>query len=273
MSKASVLQQLSRDLLEFIFPPRCAVCDRLGRKVICDGCCEQFEFIAPPYCQRCGQALPPEMGTGSFICGHCRQKPPRFDGARSVGLHHGPLRRAVLRFKFARRRELLEPLVGLLAERVEAEIASPAGLPWASLTGIVPVVLHPRRSRWRGFDQAVLLSQRLSTVVGMPCLGHTLVRQKDTKPQVELTPSQRRENMRGAFALAAGADVTGGSFLLIDDVYTTGSTLNAAASVLAKAGAEAMYGLTVTRALPQWHLQAPQLRGGLGDEDDSPDNV
>lgn len=213
------------------------------------------------------------MGEGRFVCGPCRHNPPRFDAARSVGLHLGPLRQGVLRFKFTRRRELLEPLAELLADRVQAEIANSSGLPWANLTGIVPVVLHPHRRRWRGFDQAILLSRRLSTLVDIPCRDNILIRQKDTKPQVDLTPSQRHENMRGAFAVADNAAVTGGSFLLIDDVYTTGSTMNAAARVLRRAGAQAVYALAITHAVPQWHPQVREAPGRLGDEDDSPENV
>ena len=273
MTKPGVLHRLSHDILELIFPPRCAVCDRFGRQVICDPCREQSELIRRPYCERCGQALPPQMGKGDFLCGQCRQRPPRFDAARSVGLHRGPLRTAVLRFKFARRRELLAPLSELLADRVRAEIADPAGLPWAELTGIVPAVLHPRRQRWRGFDQAVLLAQGLSALVDVPWLANVLIRQKDTEPQVGLSPSQRRSNMRGAFVIADAGNVGGGSFLLIDDVYTTGSTLNAAAQVLSKAGAQAVYALTVTRALPQWYLQTAQMGRRLGDEEDSADAV
>ena len=273
MTRPTVLQQLSREILELVFPPRCAVCEALGRQAICDQCREQFEFVEPPYCQRCGQPLPPEMGKGTFVCGHCRQDPPRFDGARSAGLHTGPLRLAVLRFKFTRRRELLEPLAQLLADRVQAEIADSGGLPWGSLTGIVPVVLHPRRQRWRGFDQAVLLSRRLSALGELPCYESFLIRQKDTEPQVGLTPSQRRNNMRGAFAIAEGVEVSGRSFLLVDDVYTTGSTLNAAAAVLVKAGALAVYGLTITHRLPAWRPRTAPMPGRLGDEEDSPENL
>ncbi len=273
MTKPSVLQQFGQEILQLIFPPRCAVCERLGKQVICDQCRDQFELIQPPYCQRCGQALPPQMGQGDFICGDCRQDAPRFDAARSVGLHRGPLRLAVLRFKFSRRRELLKPLAELLADRVQAEMGNPTGLPCASLTGIVPVVLHPRRKRWRGFDQAVLLSRGLSGLIDIPCLENILIRQKDTEPQVGLTAAQRRENMREAFAVTSTAEVAGGNFLLIDDVYTTGSTMNTAAQALSQAGAEAVHALTITRALPMWHPEFHNIPRRVGDEEDSADNL
>ena len=260
-------------MLELVFPPRCAVCETLGREVICSECREQFELIEPPYCQRCGQKLPPEMGEGNFVCGQCRQGPPAFDAARSVGLHVGPLRRAVLKFKFAGRRQLLEPLGQLLADRVFAEVSQPRGLPWGHLTGIVPVPLHPRRRRWRGFDRALLLSHQLSTLIDVPYIEDMLIRHKDTAPQVGMTPTQRRANVQGAFAPSDSAATEGGSFLLIDDVFTTGSTLQAAARVLRRAGARAVYGLTLTRALPTWHPDKPHTPVRLGDEEDLPGNL
>ncbi len=262
----SRLKKLGEELLELIFPPACEVCSGLGREVICTSCREQFEFISAPYCQCCGKPLP-KSASHAVVCGECRKEPPRFDAARAVGLHTRTLREAVIRLKFKRRQRLTEPLAELLAERVLAERFVPDGLPWASLTGVVPVVLHPHRRGWRGFDQAVLLSRRLSTLLELPCLEQVLVRRKNTKPQIGLSPTQRRQNVQGAFAVADAPAVAGEGLLLIDDVYTTGSTLNAAAAVLRRAGAQAVYALTITRAVPLTH---PQLGYRLGDEEDLP---
>ncbi len=260
----SRLKKLGEELLELVFPPACEVCSGLGREVICTSCREQFELITPPYCQRCGKPLP-KSASHAVVCGECRKQPPRFDAARAVGLHTAALRQAVLSFKFRRRRRLAEPLAELLAERVLAERSAPEGLSWADLSGVVPVVLHSHRRGWRGFDQAVLLSRRLGDLIGVSCLEQVLVRTKNTAPQIGLSPTQRRQNMQGAFEVADAKEVTGESLLLIDDVYTTGSTLNAAAGVLRRAGAEAVYALTITRAVPLTH---PQLGYRLGDEED-----
>ena len=130
---------------------------------------------------------------------------------------------------------------------------------------MVPVVLHPRRRNWRGFDQAVLLSRCLARLADLPCREQILVRSKDTAPQIGLTPTQRRTNMKDAFAVPEPEAVAGESLLLIDDVYTTGSTLNEAAKVLHRAGAESVWALTITRAMPSWH---PQVGQQLGDEED-----
>ncbi len=258
------LRKLGEELLELIFPPVCLLCERPGREVICASCREQFALIELPYCVRCGKSLP-ESAVAETVCGQCRQSPPQFDGTRAVGLHSATLREAVLRFKFARRQRLAEPLAELLAERVRMEQTDPGGLPWESLTGVVPVVLHPRRRNWRGFDQAVLLSRRLASLADLPCREQVLVRSKDTAPQIGLTPPQRRTNMKDAFAVPQPEAVAGESLLLIDDVYTTGSTLNEAAKVLHWAGAESVWALTVTRAMPSWH---PDFGQQLGDEED-----
>ena len=265
------IRKLGEELLELIFPPVCLLCERPGREIICAGCREQFELIEPPCCVRCGKPLP-ESAAAATVCGQCRQNPPQFDGARAIGLHTATLREAVLRFKFARRQRLVEPLAELLAGRVGMEQTDPGGLPWRSLTGVVPVVLHPRRRNWRGFDQDVLLSRQLARLTDLPCREQVLVRSKDTAPQIGLTPTQRRTNMKDAFAVPQPEAVAGESLLLIDDVYTTGSTLNEAAKVLHRAGAKSVWALTITRAAPIWH---PQLGQRLGDEEDlqAADNV
>ncbi len=258
------IRKIGEELLELIFPPVCLLCERPGREVICAGCREQFVPVESPYCVRCGRPLPESAAVGT-ICGECRQSPPQFDGARAVGLHAATLRDAVLKFKFYGRRRLAEPLAELLAERVAMEQADPHGLPWKDLTAVVPVVLHTRRRNWRGFDQAVLLSRRLASLVDLSCQEQVLMRRKDTAPQIGLTPTQRRANMKDAFVVAQPEKVVGESLLLIDDVYTTGSTLNEAANVLRRAGAESVWALTISRAVPSWH---PQLGQRLGDEED-----
>lgn len=263
----SRLRKLGEELLELVFPPACALCERIGTELICTDCREQFQFIEPPYCQHCGRPLS-ESAQRAVVCGECRQNIPRFDAARAVGLHTQALREAVLKFKFGRRQRLVEPLAQLLAQRISAETSRPNGLAWSQLNGLVPVVLHPQRRGWRGFDQAILLSRRLSALTEIPCLENVLVRTKNTMPQIGLSPARRRQNVRGAFEVIDERVITGGSFLLIDDVYTTGSTMNAAAQVLRKSGAETIYALTLTRAVPTTH---PQLGQRLGDEDDWPE--
>ncbi len=260
----SLARRLWKELLELVYPPHCAVCDQLSQQVICPSCREQFEFIVPPYCPVCGQTAPPGLPEGQ-PCGKCRSSTWALDGARAVGPHRSTLREAVLVLKFRGRRQLLDPIAELLAQRLFEEARMPHPLPFDRLDAIVPVVLHPARRRWRGFDQAVLICRRLEQLTGIRCHETALVRVRNTKPQIGLTPAQRRSNMARAFQARHDALLRGGRFLLVDDVYTTGATLEAAAHALKKAGADKVYALTVTHAVPLWDVTPPLL----GDEQDA----
>jgi ComF family protein len=258
------LTRLWEEIVELAFPPRCGVCDLLGEEALCPACRAAVELLTPPYCVCCGRPLMPTAAAG-VLCGQCRQGPPETAGVRSVGLHSGVLRDAVLRMKFRRRRELIRPLGQMLAARLRQEASWPYSLELDRVRAILPVALHPRRKAWRGFDQAVLLSRIVARGVGLPCWEGTLVRVKNTHQQIGLTPDQRRENMRRAFVVRGEREVRGGAFLLVDDVYTTGATLQEAARALKKAGARAVYGLTISRAAPTWHLGSLVRLGDEGD--------
>jgi len=259
------LSRLWEEVVELAFPPRCGVCNTLGAEALCDACLSQVEWLEEPYCVCCGRPLMPSA-EASVLCGQCRQKPPETAGARSVGLHTGMLRQAVLRMKFRRRRELIAPLGRMLAERLKQEPAQPHPLELGKVRALLPVALHPRRRAWRGFDQAVLLSRVVSRETGLECWEGALVRVKNTRQQIGLSPEQRRQNLRHAFGVREGREIQGGAFLLLDDVYTTGSTLHEAARALTRAGASRVYGLTISRAAPTWHL-GTLVR--LGDEEDA----
>lgn len=241
------------EFLDLIAPPRCAGCEEFCKEPLCPSCVAKIEYVDGPYCRRCGAPYP-KSAHGWPLCVECSErKRPALDGARSVGFHVGPLREMVLAFKFNNRRALAEPMGEMLARRFANEYARPHKLPFDDIDAIVPVVLHPARRSWRGFDQARLLCRELGRRSGKPVWEDVLVRVKNTAPQVELTGPQRAENMRGAFEARKPWRIKGMSLLIVDDVYTTGSTLYEAAKVLKRAGAASVYGLTVTRAAPEWH--------------------
>jgi ComF family protein len=122
----------------------------------------------------------------------------------------------------------------------------------APLHAVVPVPLHPRRRRERGFDQAELLARPLAQAVGIPLRSGLLVRTRHTPPQIRRTPHERRENVRGAFALGYPLPVPQARLLLVDDVYTTGATLGECARTLRRGGAGEIYAVTLSRAAPDW---------------------
>jgi ComF family protein len=163
---------------------------------------------------------------------------PAIAGLRSAAVFGGPLRKAMHSFKYNGLRDLSVPLGGILADGY-ARYAPPADL-------LIPVPLHRARQRQRGFNQSLLLAQELSAHTGLPLVRDALVRWRDTRSQVELGAAQRRENVSAAFAWK-GASLNGRHPLLIDDVCTTGSTLEACAAPLYAAGAATVWGLTLAR--------------------------
>jgi len=243
-----------RELGELVFPPRCQICDCFSRPPICEQCAAAFEPIEPPLCERCGCPFDPKSHAPP-ACGACARGRRALTQARSVGLHVGRLRDAVNALKFGGRLRLGEPLGRRLAPLLGRESPSALNLEEPP-DGLVPVPLHPTRRRERGFDQAERLAAAVSQATGVPLRSGLLVRTRYTTPQIGLSPRERRENVKGAFDLRYPLPREGLRILLVDDVYTTGSTLEECARTLQKAGAGAVYAVTVTRAAPEWHPAA-----------------
>ena len=158
-------------------------------------------------------------------------------------LFDGVARELIHRFKYDRRVHLARPL-SLLTQEPLTSYASSLGVDL-----LIPVPLHRRRLRERGFNQAVLLGRPLSKTWGIPLVADNLKRIRWTEPQVTLSASEREANVRGAFALADPAAVHGRKVILLDDVFTTGSTVAECSRVLRQAGAEGVYVITVARAV------------------------
>lgn len=246
------LARLTEEIAALLFPPRCQVCGEMDDDLMCETCRDGIEFITAPYCGCCGVPLPP-TGHAPERCAECRQS-RTFRGARAVGLHVGSLREAILRYKFDGRRRLARPLAEMLGGVFEAEQVE--GLSLSAAAALVPVPLYPARRAWRGFDQAELLCRHLSELTALPTWPDVLARILDTRPQVELSGRQRRENVRGAFEARKTYRLKGKSLILVDDVFTTGATLSECARVLRRAGATEVYALTISRGAPAWHPAA-----------------
>ena len=188
-------------------------------------------------------AARPLATPGSHLCGGCRHHPLPFDYARA-GARYGDVTRAALHaLKFAGRRAMAAPLGDLLAEM------GVDSLPVAAPDLLVPVPLHRRRQRERGFNQALLLARRLGRAWGVPVRPDVLARVVETRPQTEVAPDARRSNVRGAFTLRRPELVAGRHVIIIDDIFTTGSTATACALAVKDGGAAVVGVLTVARAL------------------------
>jgi ComF family protein len=219
-------------LLGLLFPPRCAVCQS-SPGWLCETCLQEIEFIRPPFCPLCGQPT-----RTSRLCPSCERTPPRVDGIRAVGYLEGTLQTAIHRFKYSNVRPLAAPL-GKLA----GEYLTGSGIP---ADVVHPVPLHSRRLRERGYNQAALLAKEIGASVGLPMIGGVLLRTKSTVPQVGLNAAQRRENVQDAFQ-CADRSLTGRRVLLVDDVCTTGATLDACSDALREGGAKLVWGLVLAR--------------------------
>jgi ComF family protein len=218
-------------LLDLILPPRCGGCGGLG-SLYCDRCRARTRRLEEPTCLRCGA----EVEHARSSCA-CRGRLRRLTRLRSAASYEGPLEKALHRFKYEGRRPLAAPLALLLAERLAVEGLAAEAVTW--------VPLHRRRLRRRGYNQAELLGRELARLCRLPAL-EGLVRLRDTPPQVGLDRLRRRANVEGAFRWE-GAELRRRALLLVDDVATTGSTLDACAAALKGAGAGAVIGFTVAR--------------------------
>ncbi len=228
-------------LLDLLFPPRCVACGEPG-SLFCARCLAQVEFLHPPLCVRCGEPLTPQGR-----CPRHGRHPHAIDGLRSAAWHAGPLRQAIHRFKYGGVHALKGPLSALLAE-CWRQGPLPVGL-------LLPVPLHPQRVRERGFNQAALLARQLSHEIGIPCDERALRRIRHTPPQVGLGAAERLANVQGAFSYV-GPALRGQAVCLLDDICTTGATLDACAAALKEAGAGAVWALTLAR--PHWGEEAPR---------------
>jgi ComF family protein len=230
-------QVLLDALLDLVLPPRCAGCGDVGAG-LCATCIAQIRWISDEVCRRCGRPLVKEAR-----CLACQRDPLAIDGIVAAAEYSGPVRAAVLRFKYRYRRDLARALEQVLLRGTAAR------LPPADL--VIPVPLHPSRRRARGFNQAEDLARALAGHLGCHYDSHALVRVLLTPPQAGLSRLERRRNLAGAFR-AQPPRVAGRRVIVVDDVCTTGSTLEACAEALRVAGTLEVWGCTVARtaALP-----------------------
>ena len=239
----------SLDALASVFlPANCRLCGELllhsSRIPICPECLDSFPRISGKMCAGCGLPLP-DIGVpeGAEIrCGACRLGRFAFERARSFATYEDRLVRAILLLKF----EQVEPLGRWFAERLAELVRGEAAVMTADL--VVPVPLHRQRQRERGHNQAELISRPLAKLLGLPHRGVLLVRTKPRPDKHILTLRERWEAVRGAFATRPGSQVDNLRVLLVDDVMTTGATLDACSKALCDAGAKSVLGLTVARA-------------------------
>lgn len=254
-SSANVVSALKAGwdgLLDLVYPPRCLLCERLDRPAVCDECAAAFTPVPEPFCPRCGRPID-EAGAS---CRTCRERMQgaeeeegwAFDAARACAIYEGAIRHGIHRLKYDGAEMLGEPLGAYLANRcVVGGLFPEATL--RQIGAVVPVPMHPSRERARGYNQARLLAMPIAEMLGVPLLPPDLLRRtRRTPPQVRLGGAARRGNLREAFAVTKNGDmaaVSGKDLLLIDDVFTTGATVDACARALKDAGARSVIVVTL----------------------------
>lgn len=238
--------------LDWLYPPRCRSCrDRIvgqDEECFCLACQKKIRTVSHPLCTKCGRPFLDASGD-DHLCGTCLVRSPHFVSARAwacypVGENEGqPLREVVQRFKYGRKVSLGKPLGRLMASSHSEFFTG------CSLDLIIPVPLHQKRLRWRGFNQAVILAREVSRLWHVPMDPLILLRARETPPQTQLDEEERRKNVRGAFSLNPEKSVQGKSLLLVDDVYTSGATVNECSRTLIRAGAKEVHVLTLARTV------------------------
>ncbi len=228
-------------IVDLFFPPLCSGCGGYvkGNRFFCLECESKIKPVLPPFCPLCGR--PYHLGE-MHLCGECLKDTPFFKAARSVFFYEGPVREAIISFKFKENialrkfwvREILF-FLGSFLQKIKPEV-------------ILPVPLHIKRLRQRGYNQSLLIAKDLAAKLGLRCEARVLRKVKATPPQVGLTAAERERNVRGSFAVKKKERIKGKCVLLIDDVFTTGSTVNECARVLMQAGAKAVFVITLARA-------------------------
>ncbi len=236
---------LVRHVEFLVFPSHCRLCGmplgRPGESVVCRACLARLEPRRGPACVRCGRFF--EGAGADHLCGRCLDRLPPFVLHRSCGRYDGALKDLILLFKYQRQAILSRPLARFAAEALAGE----EGL-WQDADLLVPVPLHRKRKRERGFNQSQRLARELGRIRGLAVVDRCLVKVRSTPPQTSLEGAGREANVRGAYEVRRADRVRGRTVILVDDVFTTGSTLRECGLALKRAGAGEVRALTLAQA-------------------------
>ena len=213
-------------LLELLYPQTCYFCGEISKRPICDKCKKEILYVKEPRCKKCGK---PVRYVEQEFCTDCKNHMVEFEQGRSVWLHKGPVAWSVYQFKYKNRRVYAEfyaeDLVRLYGKKIKE---------WG-IEVIVPVPLHWRKRRIRGYNQAEVLAKLLGRKLGIPVNTKAIRRIRYTNPQKELNPKDRKKNLMRAFCTTKKWKRQA-NVLVIDDIYTTGNTIDAVAKELKKNG-------------------------------------
>ena len=225
-------------IIKLLWPEVCPFCGKVYRKGICPACKIKLEKVSvlQPYCMRCGKPL---RRVEQEYCYDCENTVHYYDRGRALWIHKAPVNHSIYQFKYHNQREFGKYYADEMFRRFEAVIRE-----WKPDL-IIPIPLHYRRRRKRGYNQSAIIARRLGKVMNVPVSLNVLKRIRYTDPQKKLDHTTRKKNLQKAFSVRKlPADVK--TVILIDDIYTTGNTINEAARKLKEAGVEKVFFLTVS---------------------------
>lgn len=233
----STIISILHGLVDLVYPPRCWVCSKLGQELVCRDCLNGFDIIGMPFCTRCGKPTEVEVDE----CRECRGKNFRFSSARAFGLFGGGLKEAVHSFKYKNGKVLAPFFAELILLNIDPQ--------FFEIDLVTEVPLNRKREIRRGFNQAKLLAQSIAKRIDKP--HHSLLSQvRETQDQSKLDFRERKKNVRDCFSPnGEGSVLKGKTVLLVDDVFTTGATVNECSKVLLRAGAESVKVVMVARTV------------------------
>ena len=251
MNNQSMIEYIKEGLLNFVFPLDCKICEKPIRESkgysICEDCFKTIELIERPYCVKCGKPLIP---TDAFkqnrevLCLDCKIKKYSFEFSRSMGVYDKVLKKCIHLFKYYGEKKLAKPLGKLMVDCLlkNNEFENKFDL-------IIPVPLHKNDLKKRGFNQSVLLGKVVGNYFSIPVGESTLVKKKLTPFQINLSKKERGKNILGAFSVEKPEEIKGKNILILDDVFTTGATVEECAKELMKARAKNIFVLTLARTV------------------------
>ena len=230
------MNKLFKRLKHLLFPPRCIICKEYLKPdtaiLFCSDCLKRLPYLPAEHCPVCGRVTP----SGAALCFDCHNHRPAFRSHRSIVFYTKEIRQAILLFKFYHKRHYAIPMGSLMSSYLSQ-----------SYDLITAVPISKRRYRERGYNQSRLLAEQIERLRGIP-YAETLKKIKNTPPQSKLNHRKRQENIKNAFSAIQPETLVGKRILLIDDICTTGATLNECARVLMKAGAAYVDALTFAMA-------------------------